>query len=81
MIVTLLSEIVVHCKKQTLARYYVALESTKNQVQVITSVGTTRGQEIIRVVVLVDFVVVVVTFFTHYHFLEDFQIKYYSDLK
>ena len=37
---------------------------------VFTSVGTTRGQGIIRVVVL-D-VAVVATFFGHSHFLEDF---------
>ena len=37
---------------------------------VFTSDGTTRGQGIIRVVILV-IVVVVATFFRHSHFLED----------
>ena len=38
---------------------------------IFTSVGTTRGQGIIRV-----FVVVPVTFFWHSHFIEEFLIKY-----
>ena len=47
---------------------------------IFTSVVMTRGQGIIRVVfvvmLVVDVVVIVVAFFWHYHFLEDFQIKY-----